>query len=192
MALVRVLQPEVITIEYTQEKSDSDYGSCLWARFNFDTRNYSLTIFSDCGNYTYEWAPTPEVESFLKLMSRVNGDYLLDKISSTSVVDGDETWKNVQEYINNVLDGEEPDFSLLEVENVCYYCSTSEVYNALLDSLRYTNANNDYADDYALLQCIEQTYPHAAKKIVEIFMNHIQPKIKLYLESEGENNENYG
>ena len=52
---IAVEKPEIITISYRQERGDKDYGSCLWARFNFDLKHYSMTIESDCGNYCARW-----------------------------------------------------------------------------------------------------------------------------------------
>lgn len=183
MAIVKEKESNILTIEFSQEKTDTDYGSCLWARFYFDLNEYTLLIESDCGNYSYSWCITP-TESFLKLMSRIHSDYLLEKISSRSIVDGDATAKNIKEYIDDVLDGEEPDFDFSEVENVCYYASVDEVYSELVNVLKNTNANNDNADEYSLLQCIQQKFPYDAEKTVTVFKSFIQPKIKEILESE--------
>lgn len=30
MANVKVINPDITVLEYTQEKTDKDYGSCLW------------------------------------------------------------------------------------------------------------------------------------------------------------------
>ena len=104
MPTVDILKPSIITFAYKQLKDDEDYGSCLWARFNLDLVNYSMTIESDCGNYSYEWIPTPETESFLHLCSRFNKSYLLEKLSSRSRVNTDETRKAIFEWIelNNI------------------------------------------------------------------------------------------
>ncbi len=64
MPEVNIYQPCITRISYRQEKGDSDYGTCLWADFEFDTINYRLQIMSDCGNYSYQWVPTPGKESF--------------------------------------------------------------------------------------------------------------------------------
>lgn len=182
MAKVEIKNPEIITFEFYQEKGDKDYGTCLWARFHFDTVNYNLNIQSDCGTYGYEWIPTPNKQPFLKLMEKIDKYYLLGKISEMTVTDGDATWENVKEYIKDVLDGEEPDFDLGDVENACYYSPFNETYEAIIDSLENTNATNDNSDGYALFECIETDYPASAKKIVEVFENFIQPKIKELLE----------
>lgn len=65
---VTIEKPEIITLLYHQEKADEDYGSCLWARFYLDTKNYTMSIESDCGKYSYGWYPTPDSESFLHLL----------------------------------------------------------------------------------------------------------------------------
>lgn len=182
MAYIEVKSPDIMVLEFRQEKGDQDYGSCLWSRFYLDMENYHLSIESDCGNYGHGWIRTPKSESFLKLMSRIDDDYLLGKISTRNVVDGDQTWKNVKEYINEVLDGEEPNFDFEDVENVCYYSEKTEVYDELINSLKYTNANNDFFDSYQLINCIEMQYPYNAQKIANIFTKFVQPKIKELLE----------
>ena len=183
---VEFSKPNIVVVDYKQDKNDEDYGSCLWARFYIDTDNYTLMIESDCGNYTYGWTPTPDSEPFLKLVSRVNEDYLLGKISSCNVVNGEKTFANVKEYLEEILDSEEPDFDYADIENVCYYTGTDEVYNAILDSVRYTNAHNESFDDYCIWECIETDYPASAKKICNVFCRHIQPFIR---ESINRNNE---
>ena len=69
MAKVVVEKPQIISLLYKQEDTDKDYGSCLWARFYLDLKNYTMSIESDCGNYTYGWTPTPESESFTPVRS---------------------------------------------------------------------------------------------------------------------------
>lgn len=187
MAIVKIKQPKITVIEYRQEIADADYMSCLWARFYCDEDNYTLQIESDCGSYGYAWIPTPETESFLHLMIRVNRSYLLGKISDENVVDGDATYKNVREYLEELLDGEEPDFDYEDIENVCYYSGYFEVQNAIWDAIKNTNANTDYIDTYYLLnECIVTTYPGNAKKIVEVFDLYIKPKIREILNNDEE------
>ena len=96
---VTVEKPKIITLLYRQEKSDSDYGSCLWARFYLDTQNYTMSIESDCGNYSYGWYPTPDSESFLHLLCRMDGGYLRDKLAERTIVDGDATWNALKDMI---------------------------------------------------------------------------------------------
>lgn len=65
MAKVSTRTPPLISLYFCQERGDPDYGSCLWAVFNFDLERYELSITSDCGNYAYGWVPTHKSESFM-------------------------------------------------------------------------------------------------------------------------------
>jgi hypothetical protein len=71
MPEVNIYHPCITRISYRQEKGDSDYGTCLWADFEFDTINYRLQIMSDCGNYSYQWVPTPGKESFFWIVPEI-------------------------------------------------------------------------------------------------------------------------
>ena len=82
MAKVSTRTPPLISLYFCQERGDPDYGSCLWAVFNFDLERYELSITSDCGNYAYGWVPTHKSESFMHLMARLDSGYLLDKLAS--------------------------------------------------------------------------------------------------------------
>ena len=172
MAKIDVKIPKVLTIEYHQDKEDKDYGSCLWARFKFDLDNYELNISSDCGDYGYGWIPTPDKESFIHLMSRVNGDYLLEKLSDRSVVDGGSTSANLHEIL---LELDVDDFIYEDIDELCEaYSDFDETFNAL------TNALSDVKgiDSYDVYECIEMDYPPQAKKIVEIFISYIKATLQ--------------
>lgn len=86
MSKVYESTPHLLVIEYRQEKGDPDYGSCMWATFTFDLNRYSMTIQSDCGDYSYGWAPTPKTESFVELLCRLEPGYLLYKIPNTKKI----------------------------------------------------------------------------------------------------------
>ena len=62
-------KPEIIRFIYRQEKSDKDYGSCLWAIFDIDASRGMLNIQSDCGDFAHRW---PERgQEFLRLIHGV-------------------------------------------------------------------------------------------------------------------------
>ena len=86
MANVKVINPDITVLEYTQEKTDKDYGSCLWAKFYFDTTNCKLLITSDCGNYAYGWCS--DTKPFLSFLASISKGYLLLKLlnSQKSIV----------------------------------------------------------------------------------------------------------
>lgn len=189
MATLEIKEPSILLLEFWQEEDDQDYGSCLWGRFYFDKENYALTIESDCGAYSYGWTPTPNSESFLKLMLRIDEGYLLNKISSLSEVDEIKTLENIKELIATTYGYHDVDFSkvikdkkileydLDQIESACNARDQREVAETLLSALESMDDELEI-DEYDLYQSIEKDYPCGAKKIVSIFINFIQPKIK--------------
>lgn len=184
---VTIEKPRIISLLYKQEKGDPDYGSCLWARFYMDLNNYTMTIESDCGNYTHGWVPTPKTETFLQLLARMDKDYLLYKISSESVVDADATWECVEAMVKDAADWEGDDLDLStweDVEAACYHRNDDrEIVEAIEEALRPTGLWNklDFEQKYG---CIVHDYPANAKKIVEVFDTCIRPKIMELMKEE--------
>lgn len=184
MATVNILNPKIITFEFRQDKTDKDYGSCMWARFNLDSINYSMFIESDCGDYAHCWVPTPQTESFLKLCSHFNTEYLLGKLSEECVVDGQKTWENLEEIIKDALEDltEKPYFDIKEIRDSCYSrCTAIEVYDAI-ESAVESNGLSGIIESYDIIESIVTDYPASAKKIVEIYMTYIVPAINKILE----------
>lgn len=178
MAKVNLLHPEIVVLEYRQETTDEDYGSCLWAKYYFDTTNYKLLITSDCGEYGYGWCP--DDEPFLKLMAGVRKDYLLSKISYQSSVDNEATFEEVKNYIIVLNDGRNKiDFDKLKT--ACSHNTLKEIYNALTEI--FDSMELDY-DPFWLCFCIDEDYPCQARKIVDVFIDYIQPEIKRIIKGE--------
>ena len=180
MATVIVKEPKMITFEFRQEKNDEDYGTCLWARFVLDLTNYTMFIESDCGNYGYGWHPTPDVEPFLKLCARFNKGYLIEKLSSRTVIDHDSTWKQLQDIIKEYTEysTEIEDWDMDEIKDACYSERDERgVHDAIERELRWTNLKN-IIDDYDIWDCIVKDYPAGAKKIEQVYITHIVPAIK--------------
>lgn len=178
--------PRLVVIETRQERQDLDYGSCLWARFCFNLDNYELTVTSDCGSYAYGWIPTPDSESFLALMSRIDKDYLLEKIAEKSVVDTEPTFNNVIQYLTDLCDGD-PDmleelhgkYLSAELHSACEYSSESFCREGLKEAVSYTSfddADLGYSED-DLYDCIELVEPIGARRVADIFERYIQPTI---------------
>lgn len=174
---VTVEKPKIITLLYRQEKSDPDYGSCLWARFYLDTQNYTMSIESDCGNYSYGWCPTPNTESFLHLLCRLDYGYLREKLAQRTVVNGDETWKALKGMIE--CEGEDlDDYIWQELEAACYHQrNADDVYASVSDALRYTPLEN-VIEVYSIYECVEMDYHANAKKIVSVFLSAIVPVLR--------------
>ena len=198
MAKVWQELPDIVTISFRQEREDKDYGSCLWARFNFDKKNYSLSIESDCGSYSYGWCPTPDHETFLHLCSRFDEFYLLDKISNRTVVNGDATFKNLTETLK---DYDDYGYEVLTakqmqiIEESCYgNRNDSDAFASITDAFDGTLLEGSLSE-YDIACCIEMDYPRGAKKIVEVFRNYIQPELRMLsgykgAKMDGDGNEN--
>lgn len=188
MAKARFKQPNIITIEYRQERDDPDYGSCLWANFNFDLERYDLTIMSDCGNYAYGWVATPNSESFMHLMARIDWGYLLDKIASRCQVDFENTFANVKELMSSYgVNADDPEdlenyYPYLDIDRIrgaCDLSTQSEAYEALLRAFK--NTPMEGCDSYDLICCVEMDYTANAKKIAQVFEYFIKPLCKQWL-----------
>lgn len=183
MAKVSTRTPPIVSLYFCQEPGDPDYGSCLWAVFNFDLERYEMSITSDCGNYAYGWVPTHKSESFMHLMSRIDSSYLLDKISDPYVIDTEATFEKVKDLMETMgVDFAETDywggpvFDMNEIKNCCDQSTEQDVYDALERQLKGTSMED--CEDYDLWCCIQKDFPANAKKIVQVFMDYIQPQCK--------------
>lgn len=178
---VAIEETRIISLMYRQERTDADYGSCLWARFYFDLNNYTLSVESDCGNYVCGWIPTPDTESFLQLCSRFDEGYLLEKISNRTVVSGEETWAALKELLDEIdwADNEEKrHYDMKTIESSCYHNrNETEAYESISQAIDESYFSGQI-EDYEVWQCIDMDYPAGAKKIVSVFHNHIQPVLK--------------
>lgn len=178
---VTVEKPEIITLLYQQERSDADYGSCLWARFYLDTKNYTMSIESDCGNYSYGWCPTPDHEAFLHLLCRMDYGYLRDKLAERTVVNGDATWESLKELVEGAAEceGVELDASVWdELKAACYHQrNVREVHDSVFYALKYTPLE-DEIDSYSVYECVEMDHHANVKKIVSVFLTAIVPVLK--------------
>ena len=177
---VNILKPEIIRFAFRQEKGDPNYGSCLWANFDFDTVNYNLSIASDCGYYGYGWTVTPS-EPFLKLMARIHDDYLLRKMCRESVVDWDATKEGIIEALreDDSLIEEEVEDAIEELEALAddYDVTESPEYTtALLEKWNDENCRINDLWDY-----VRTDYMGDEKKIAQVFEDHIKPAIREYL-----------
>lgn len=175
--------PPLISLYFCQERGDPDYGSCLWAVFNFDLERYELSITSDCGNYAYGWVPTHKSESFMHLMARLDSGYLLDKLASPCVINEEATFEAVKELMEAWgVDFSETDrwgdpvFDMDEIKDCCYQSNERDVHDAL--ERKFEGTSMETCDDYDLWSCIQKDFTTNAKKIVQVFMDHIRPMCK--------------
>ena len=70
------------------------------------------------------------------------------------------------------------EIQLEELENAC---RCNRRYGDCLKNIMDVLEDTEYSgscSEYDIACCIEMTYPNGAKKIVEIFRNHIQPVLR--------------
>ena len=168
---VKEISVNIMCLEYRQDREDTDYGSCLWARFYFNLDSYELMITSDCGNYSYGWVATPEHESFLELMARINKDYLLHKLcGNPEIFDYEATKAHFYHYADEEEDKKKLDEIFEEIE--CKYIpDCGEAFIELFEQ------ENDgwWADAWEYPVYV---YSASQKKIAQVFHESIQPEIR--------------
>lgn len=142
-----------------------------------------LSITSDCGNYAYGWVPTHKSESFMHLMARLDSGYLLDKLASPCVINEEATFEAVKELMEAWgVDFSETDrwgdpvFDMDEIKDCCYQSNERDVHDAL--ERKFEGTSMETCDDYDLWGCIQKDFTTNAKKIVQVFMDHIRPMCK--------------
>lgn len=184
---IEVEKPNIVRIAYHQDLNDPDYGSCMWAYYDFDLDKYMLNIQSDCGEAAYRWVATPNTESFLHLMARINDDYLINKLFNETVVDTDATLDEVKEWLGigededyqlDLSDGErkEREEALEELKDQFYYygefdpCEVKHI-------LEEWNDDNNFGLD-CVWERVVTDFKAGEKRIVKIFADYVQPKIR--------------
>ena len=180
--IVKEIPVNIRCLEYRQDTADTDYGSCLYARFYFNLDKYELSIISDVGNYAHQWVATPEHESFLELMARITDDYLLDKLCGNAKEFNYEATKaHFYDYADDENNKKHLDDIFEKIE--CNYIPDSdEIFIELFD--QEDDGRWCYLWEYLIYE-----YTVFQKKIAGVFRNHIQPVIRQMVkaESEGKN-----
>lgn len=189
-------RPNIIRVEYRQTSGDKNYGSCLWAFYDFDLDRYMLNIQSDCGDAAYRWVETPKCESFLHLMARCDKGYMVHKLfGEPKQVDVDDTLNEVRERFGIGTDEEYQkeltDYERREREDLIGDLENSfEEYGSLSADtatfiIRDWIDDNDIGsdiDDY--WECVVTRYSACQTRIAEIFDKYIRPEIRKMLEGE--------
>lgn len=175
MELKRVT-PRVITYAIRMDKNDEEYASCMWAKFIFDCDSGQLNINSDAGDFSYRWGFN-ENEDFMHLMTRINRDYLLDKISSKCVFDLEESKKETIHTLQfwgtdiaGVKNGQHVLELIEQINNIEDNCSEEYFIRAISEDILPTLSYEDMD--------IVKNYPRGAETVVSLFTKYIQPQIK--------------
>lgn len=192
---VEAIKPNIVRIAIHQEQGDPHYGSCLWGYYDFDVDRYMLNIQSDCGEAAYRWYETPDSESFLHLMARIDDDYLINKLFKAERVDVSGTVSAVRERLGI---GEDEDFqdddltpwqresreeALEDLEGLLEDVSGS--YAATQKALMDWNEKHDFGLEF-VYEHVVTDFTAWQKRIVEIFRDYVQPKIREIIKEEAE------
>lgn len=169
--ITEIKKPDTIQFCFRMERSDELHHRCLWARITFDNKNWSMMAQSDCGDYSYSWKPESGNRSFLQLMSQIDEQYLLSKISNMSKFDFEQSKENVLRYISGCEDFEKMKVVLDDMSNA----GDSEFLRDL-DTDEFIGVTD-------LWECIEYDYPAGAKTFAEMFVKCVQPEIRKYIAS---------
>lgn len=195
---IRQETPEIVRFSYRQEKGDGreqggqddrkredgygemlPYGSCAWANFDFDTKEYNLSIASDCGYYGYGWTVTKS-ESFLELMARISSDYLLNKLGEESVVDWAATREAIEDAIEDLdYDEDEKGDAIAGLDTLEYDYQLTENIGAT--TVLIENWNEEHLRISDIYEYIRTDYTGDLKRIAQVFERFIQPEIRKYL-----------
>lgn len=183
-------KPEILRFIYRQEQGDSHYGSCLWAIFDIDPNRGMLNIQSDCGDYAHRW---PERgKAFLKLLCGLDKGYLLYKLcGEPKEFDEESTLEIVKEYLQDAEYYEDEERNREKIERGIarlkdsfdnYLVENTEFAAYQLDEWNYENDME--IDD--IWELVRTKYSTHQTRIVDIFIEHIEPEIKAVLQNSRE------
>lgn len=172
MKVERII-PRTITYRLVPDKGDDEYNSCMWVRYIFDCDNGRLNINSDAGDYSYGWGYN-EHEDFMHLMSRINGSYLLNKISSPHVFN---IGKSKVKTIENL--------ELYEVDYLGIKNRLDSICEEIKDIDSLSSEETFFKEverivpgiDWESVEIVKE-YPYGARVVVNLFERYIQPKIR--------------
>lgn len=175
---IEKIRPNVITYRLTLDKTDEEYDRCTCAVYIFDCDNGHLTINSDAGIYSHCWGYS-EHQDFMQLMSTLDQEYLLDKLSDRSVFDIRKS-KNciiadIKRYgmdFFEIKDREQMDRILKEINDIDHDADEK----AFFREVRNTMPDLDCGS----IKIIKE-YPHRAVTVVNLFIKYLQPEIKKQL-----------
>lgn len=181
---VQEFTPNMLCLEYRQEMEDKFYGLCLWTRFTFNLDRYELSISSDCGFYGYKWCETPDTESFLELMARVDKDYMLLKLyGKPDVFDYEASKKSIYEEL--VFEG---DILTEKMLDEIFHEMKSDYGDYLYDANSFMEAfkridkeyyENSFKCDYPnIYGALKYHYPADILAVVDTFEDYIKPVLK--------------
>lgn len=164
---ISVIRPSSTRYRFSFEIGDEIHHRCTWADIDLDHETYTLTACTDCGNYAYGWTPTPKAESFRALMARINGEYLLGKISDTSVFDFEASKQQLIKEAKECACTLDQQWSLEDLENM----------DECGEELFLFRAAEITGLDYASIPIVKE-YPAGAVTFAKLFVEYLQPILR--------------
>lgn len=173
---INVTHPEILRIQYRPEPNDKCYPACLWANFDMDMETDTLTITSDCGTFSYGyWDVGPR--GFLCFLCGLHEDYLLSKLAKATEFDLEATVEHMKELLE-----EADEYSASKIGKLVQDLRERLEYREECGKTEY-GVLDEWNEEHDLGLCdlwedVVRDYPTYAKRIVGIFIEHIQPKIR--------------
>lgn len=174
-------KPEIVRIIYRQERGDPDYGSCLWAIFDFDAGRGLLNIQSDCGDYAYRW---PERgNNFLRLFRTMDEGYLLGKLCGRpGRFDKEGTIGRITEWLDEMeISDAEKESAIRDLQSCLEKCSDGCEPELAMTVVDEWNDDEDLGIDCAW-ELVRKRYTADQIRIVKVFREYIIPEIRKELE----------
>lgn len=165
--MIRIRRKQVYHIRVTSD--EKKHGPC---EFIIDPEAYSLTIRGEYGEYETCWCPTPEKESFLHFLGRLNEESFLRKLFEQCVFDLDASLQNLKEQLTDVAV-----FSSSMDETFAAEVALTKVEKAMKDGaaiesetdfVRFVNELGDFGLFAAGM--VEKRYSQRARVITRLFM----------------------
>lgn len=167
---VQVIHPHIDKYAIRLEPGDADYRKCIWADILIDHDAYAITAQTDCGDYAYRWAATPQTESFRDLCLRMldDEDYLLEKFSDEDVFSLEESKLLFADTHSNPEDR-----ALTEKVNAIHVFTVEEWSEALEE----LGVKEPW--EYTVME-----YPPRAVRFVRMLKNIVLPEMRMREERE--------
>ena len=169
---VTQLDPRILVLEYRPESDVESYF-----RFYFNLDRYELSVISNWGGQlSYKWTETPDTESFLALMVRIDGDYLINKLyGPPSLFDYNATVKEFLEQVKDQYAWQERYQELVNFFELNWFASLPDTF------VSKVSKNFPEFDSEELWNAIRYSYPEYIPQLKEVFVTEIQPYIKANL-----------
>lgn len=137
------------------------------AVFLLDTKNFTLSIESDWGEYCYRWVV--DREPFKNLMLRVGGTYLCQKLADRTEID----WKKTE---RNAIDAFFKYGKCKDAEKRKEFLN--EIGKVDRNEIRFYDFVCSYAPDLWEGYFFEKDYPIRVKVIVEVFEQYLKNELR--------------